>query len=53
MALAFYFWLNCFLSLSWTLVFFKFALWGLPHVILESGKKLDPKQDPDGEGMAF
>ena len=53
MAPAYYFWLNPFLIFSWALVFSEFALWGVLQVVLQHGKKLDPKRDPDGEDMAL
>ena len=53
MAPAYYFWLNLFLIFSWALVFPNFAMWGVLHVILQPGKKLDPKRDPDGEVVAL
>ena len=53
MALAFYFWLNFFLSFSWTPLFHKFALWDVLHMILQPGKKLDPKKGPEEEVMAL
>ena len=53
MAVEFYFWLNFSLSLYSTLVFPKFALWGVLHVILQQRKKLDPKWDPEGEVMSL
>ena len=53
MALAFYFWLNFFLSISWTIVFPKFALWDILRMIVQPGKKLDAKRGPDVEVMAL
>ena len=53
MALTFYFLLNFFLSFSYTLLFPKFALWDDLHMILQPGKKLDPKRGPDVEVMAL
>ena len=53
MALTYYFWHTYFLIYLWTLIFSKFALQGLLQVILQPGKKLDTKWDPDGEVMAL
>ena len=53
MALTYYFWHIYFLIYFWTLIFSKFALQGVLHMILQPGKKIDMKRDPDGEVMAF
>ena len=53
MALTYYFWHIYFLIYFWTLIFSKLAIQGLLHVILQPGKKLDTKLDPDGEVMAL
>ena len=39
MALTYYFWHIYFLIYFWTIIFSKFALQGLLHVILQPGKK--------------
>ena len=53
MALTYYFWHIYFLIYFSTLIFSKFALQGVLHVILQPGKKLDTKRDPDGEVMVL